>query len=97
MAGVPTDPNKAIRSLAKAIDKMSGQVAALTAFVAYTTEMALGGTDLKSIDVYAQRLAPTQLAPPGSITPTQATSQTVEKLVSMAQSFQTIRSAAPRT
>ena len=81
MAGVPTDPIKAIRSLAKAIDKLSGQVAALTAFVAYTTEMALGGTDLKSIDVYAQSLAPTQLAPPGSITPMQATSQAVEKLV----------------
>ena len=98
MAVVPTDPNEAIRSLAEAIDKLSGQVAALTAFAAYTTEMPLGDKDVNSIDVHAQRLVPTPLAPPGSTTPMQqATSQAVGKLVSMAQSFHTIRSAGPRT
>ena len=90
MAVVPTDPNVAIRSLAEAIDKLSGQVAALSAFVAHTTEMPLGDKEAKNIDALAQRLVPTQLAPPGSTTPTQATSQAVDKLVSMAQTFHTI-------
>ena len=97
MAQVPTDPKEAIGSLAQAIDSLSGQVAALTAFVAYTTELPLGDKDVKSIDAHAQRLVPTQLAPPGSTTPTQATSRAVEKLVSMAKSFHAIRSAGPRT
>ena len=61
----PKDPAAAVLELAKAVDQLSGQVAALMAYIAYTSAL-LPDKNLPAAQQTAQDLAAPSVAPAGA-------------------------------
>ena len=61
----PKDPAAAVVELAKAVDQLSGQVAALMAYIAYTSAL-LPEKNLPAAQQTAQDLAAPSVAPAGA-------------------------------
>jgi len=93
----PSDPNAAIAALAESVDKLSGQVAALTAYVAYLANTPIADKDVRSVQGLAQQLAPRQLSPRAGGAPALHASQGVERIQAMVQQLAAIRSAGSGT
>ena len=62
MATTPPDQSANIQKLAEAVDKLSGQVSALMAYVAYLTDTPFDENTVSAIQGKAQLTAPAQIA-----------------------------------
>ena len=61
----PKDPASAVLELAKAVDQLNGQVAALTAYIAYTSAL-LPDKNMPAAQQTAQGLAAPSVMPAGT-------------------------------
>ena len=84
---IPADPNDAIRTLAEAVDAMSGRIAALTAYVAATSPI-LPDALVRATKGAAQKASPAPLAVNAATVPGLVAGQTIDQIRALAQALQ---------
>ena len=92
-----TTPVGQIASVVEAIDKLSGQLAAVAAYLAHVSEMPLNDRDLRSTKGIAQTLAPPAIGDFSKGAPGYHAAQFVDQIASIAQGLEAVRSAGSRT
>ena len=87
----PTDPNAAITALADSVDKLSGQVAALMAYMAHISAAPLSDRDLAAMKGLAQTSSPPALGSGRAGVPALHAAHAADRLQSMVKHLHTIR------
>jgi hypothetical protein len=97
MADKPADQTAAVQILAEQVDKLSGQVAALTAYVAYVANLPVAEDDVKHIQTVAQQISPQQIGPSSGWSPRKYATDGVETIQTSIRKLQSIRSGEHQT
>jgi hypothetical protein len=94
---LPADPKLAITALAAAVDKLSGQLAAATAFVLYYAKEPVSDDDVRFMQGVAQTIAPDPIGSGMEGAPKLHASRGVERLRAQLQEARPTQSGASRT